>query len=237
MHRALSSEVGPSEMIGRTGIRSVGRRSLDRAIGRLAYPAAVTLEPRRTVARLTLERALFPTVAALPPGVVLDVGAKRAPYRDLVPATEYLTLDIVPESGADIVGDIHDIPRDAETVDTVIATEVLEHCRDPYRAVAEMRRILRPGGICVLSTRFMHLYHPDPHDYFRFTSEGLGEVFREFTTVQITPLGNRLGSIWMLLPRRPLLLGWLLSQCNPAIASMRATRDTGPCGFLVRAVK
>ncbi len=101
----------------------------------------MTLEPRRTVARLTLERVLFPTVESLPSGVVLDVGAKRAPYRDLVPATEYLTLDIRPESGADIVGDIHDIPRDSATIDTVIATEVLEHCRDTSLA---LRRRLGP---------------------------------------------------------------------------------------------
>ena len=186
---------------------------------------------------MTLERALFPTVAALQPGVVLDVGAKRAPYRDLVPATQYMTLDIRPESGADIVGDIHDIPREASSIDNVIATEVLEHCRDPFRAVAEIYRILRPGGVCVLSTRFVHPFHPDPHDYFRFTSEGLAEIFAVFTTVQVTPLGNRLGSIWMLLPRRPRALGWFLSLFNPAIASTRANRNLGPCGFLVRAVK
>ena len=197
----------------------------------------MTLTSRRTVARITLERALFPTVAALPPGVVLDVGAKSAPYRDLVPATEYLTLDIRPESGADIIGDIHDIPREASSVDTVIATEILEHCRNPHRAVAEIHRILKPGGICVLSTRFMHPFHPDPHDYFRFTSEGLAEVFTGFTSVKIVALGNRLGSIWMLLPRRPKALAWFLSRFDAPIASTRAHRDIGPCGFLVRAVK
>ena len=191
----------------------------------------------RTVARITLERALYPTLQALEPGVVLDVGAKHAPYRSLVPATEYLTLDIRPGSGADIVGDIHDIPRPDQSVDVVICTEVLEHCRDPRTAVSELHRLLRPGGVCVLSTRFIHPYHPDPHDYFRFTSDGLTEVFSDFRETRITPLGTRLGSAWMLLPSRPRLLARALSLLNPAIASLPARRLSAPCGFLVRAVR
>lgn len=121
-------------------------------------------------------------LAALPPGVVLDVGSRHVPYRDLVPATEYLTMDIRPEVGADIVGDIYDIPRDQVSVDAVICTEVLEHCREPARAVSELHRILRPGGVCVLSTRFIHPFHPDPHDYCRFSREGLQELFRTSRT-------------------------------------------------------
>ncbi|MEA2521531.1 MAG: hypothetical protein QOI81_1177, partial [Actinomycetota bacterium] len=54
-----------------------------------------------------MEKALYPLLAELPRGVVLDVGAKSAPYRSLIEASEYLTLDVRPGSGADIVGDIH----------------------------------------------------------------------------------------------------------------------------------
>ncbi len=76
----------------------------------------------------------------------MDVGSKDARYRHLVPATEYLTLDIRPDSGADIVGDLHDVPWESGSLDTVIATEVLEHCYDPSRAVGEIHRLLRPGN-------------------------------------------------------------------------------------------
>jgi SAM-dependent methyltransferase len=184
-----------------------------------------------------MERALYPMLETLPGGVVLDVGAKSAPYRSLIKAKEYLTLDIQPESRADIIGDIHAIPRESESVDAVICTEVLEHCRDPRLAVSELRRLLRPGGVCLLTTRFIHLYHPDPQDYFRFTSDGLRELFRDFSTVEVVPLGDRLASIWMLLPRRLPILEWFLSLVNPLIASRRTSpRTRGPCGFLVRAV-
>src|SRR5262245_30047345 len=104
---------------------------------------------RRSAARRTLDRALAEVLPGLPAGVVMDVGAKHAPYRYLVPATEYLTLDIRPDSGADVIGDLHEVPREDASLDTVIATEVLEHCYDPARVVREIHRLLRPGGVAV----------------------------------------------------------------------------------------
>ncbi len=188
------------------------------------------------MSRITLERALGPVLSGLAPGVVMDVGAKKAPYRSLVPATEYLTLDIRPDSGADIIGDLHDVPRDANSLDTVIATEVLEHCRDPFAAVGEIHRLLRPGGVCVLSTRFIHPYHPDPHDYFRFSEEGLRLLFEAFSTVEAWPLGNRLQSAWLMIPGRPKPLAWVSGALAPLVAATRSKQGS-PGGFLVRALK
>jgi len=175
---------------------------------------------------------------SLSPGVVMDVGAKHARYRSQVPATEYLTLDLRSDVGADIVGDLHDVPRESESLDTVIATEVLEHCHDPARVVSEIRRVLRPGGVCVLSTRFIHPYHPDPHDYFRFSRDGLEYLFRDFSMVDLTPLGNRLQSAWLMLPERPRWLATFLGLLDPLVASYRGSpRTRCPGGFLVRAVR
>jgi SAM-dependent methyltransferase len=175
---------------------------------------------------------------SLRPGVVMDVGAKQAKYRSLVLATEYLTLDIRTDVGADIVGDVHDVPREDSSLDTVIATEVIEHCQDPARVVGEIHRILRPGGVCVLSTRFIHPYHPDPKDYFRFSGDGLAYLFREYSEVEIIPLGNRLQSAWLMLPGRPRLLAALVGLLDPLVASYsRSDRTRCPGGFLVRAVR
>jgi SAM-dependent methyltransferase len=195
------------------------------------------MRDRRSVARITLERGLAEVLPGLPPGVVMDVGAKHAPYRALVPATEYLTLDIRPDSGADIVGDLHDVPRESGSLDTVIATEVLEHCYDPARAVDEIHRLLRPGGVCVLSTRFLHPFHADPHDYFRFTHEGLAHLFRGFEEVSILPLGNRVHAVWILMPARPAPVRWLDSDLPPLVASIHLPGSRNPCGYLVRAVR
>jgi SAM-dependent methyltransferase len=190
----------------------------------------------KTVSRITMERALGEELVGLSPGVVLDVGSKKAPYRAKVPATEYLTLDLRPDVGADIVGDLHDVPRESESIDTAIATEVLEHCYEPARAVNELHRVLRPGGLCLLTTRFIHPFHPDPHDYFRFTHEGLEHLFRGFSTTTVRPLGNRLHAAWILLPRRP-PAGWVVDGLAPLVARISVPRSVNPCGWLVRAVK
>lgn len=47
-------------------------------------------------------------------------------------------------------GDAHDLPFDDESFDSVVATYSLCNIPDPSRAVAEMRRVLRPGGRLVL---------------------------------------------------------------------------------------
>jgi SAM-dependent methyltransferase len=191
----------------------------------------------RTAARLSLDRELALVLPTLPAGIVLDVGSRYAPYRELVPATQYLTLDIEPSFGVDIVGDIHDVPRPDASFDTILCTEVLEHCRDPQRSVDELLRVLRPGGVCVLSTRFLYPYHPTPYDYFRFTEDGLAELFREWSNVEIRNLGSRLESLWMLVPRRGRILGWFVGLFDPLVSSVRVRSTKAATGYLVRATK
>jgi SAM-dependent methyltransferase len=191
----------------------------------------------RTASRISLERALEPVLRALPEGVVLDVGSKDAPYRRFVSATQYLRLEIEAGPGVDVVGDIHDIPRPEGSFDTIICTEVLEHCHDPQRAVDELGRVLRPGGVCVLSTRFLYPYHAAPKDYFRFTDDGLRHLFRAFPEVEVTPLGDRLESAWMLVPRRGRVWGRVMNLVDPLVGSRRTHATKAPTGYLVRAVK
>jgi SAM-dependent methyltransferase len=57
------------------------------------------------------------------------------------------------------------LPLASESVDVVILAEVLEHLQRPSAACAEIMRVLRPGGICLLSTppRLVFARRPDPH--------------------------------------------------------------------------
>jgi ubiquinone/menaquinone biosynthesis C-methylase UbiE len=57
------------------------------------------------------------------------------------------------------------LPLASESVDLVILAEVLEHLTRPSAAGAEIMRVLRPGGICLLSTppRLVFARRPDPH--------------------------------------------------------------------------
>ncbi len=109
-----------------------------------------------SVNRLTLDRELLRQFARLKPGVVLDVGAKAAPYASHVPSTRYLRLDVNPSRAPDICCDVHELQWPAQSIDTVLAIEILEHLYDPQRAIDRLCDVLRPGGVCILSTRFFY---------------------------------------------------------------------------------
>jgi SAM-dependent methyltransferase len=57
--------------------------------------------------------------------------------------------------------------------DLVVSFQVLEHVWDVATYLHEARRVLRRGGCLLLSTHGAWLYHPHPHDYRRWTAEGL----------------------------------------------------------------
>lgn len=186
---------------------------------------------RKTVARLTLEHALERVLPDLQAHDVLDVGSRDARYAPLLRYKRYTSLDISSVSRPDVRGDVHALPFLPQVFDLVMATEVLEHLHTPQQAVDEIRRVLLPGGTCVLSTRFIHPYHADPHDYFRFTSDGLKHLFREFAQVEVDALGNRRLSLWLLATSGR--YSQFLNYLSPAVVRMSKGRDRSPCGLLV----
>jgi hypothetical protein len=159
---------------------------------------------------LTLDRELRRQFHRLDPGVVLDVGAKAAPYAAYVRAQRYVRLDIDPAKKPDICCDLHELEWRGEPFDTVLAIEVLEHLYDPSaRDRSDPRRAEEPVESAFLSTRFMYRYHPDPQDHYRFTWDSLKYLFRHFRHVEVIHHGNRLQVIWgnhqrgRAQPRRP----------------------------------
>jgi SAM-dependent methyltransferase len=188
-----------------------------------------------SVPRISMEAELATLIRPLKPGLVLDIGAEDAPYRSLVPAVQYVTVDITPGYGANVVSDIANLGCASSVFDTVIATEVLEHCRDPKLAVSELRRVLKHGGVCIITTRFIHPYHPTPQDYYRFTWDSLTDIFCQFSEVRIVHHGNTIQSIWALLGTGRLRI--VFNLFNPIIARIKTKKTVNPCGFLVYAVK
>lgn len=189
-----------------------------------------------SVVRTSLTLSLAPILASLDGGRLLDVGAKAAPYRRLVECTDYVTLDICPEARPDICCDIHDIAAVSGSFDSVIA-QVLEHLREPQRAVTEIHRVLKAGGALVASTRFINCYHPDPHDYYRFTADSLAELCSGFQEVRIRPHGNALQAVWHLVNNDYRAARVLLNVLNPLIARIRRPSERLPLGYIVVARK
>jgi SAM-dependent methyltransferase len=115
-------------------------------------------------------------------GVVLNLGSGQRRF-----AHKEVALDIVPRPDVDVIGDAHALPFASHTFEACALIEVLEHLRDPYVAVGEIRRVLRDGGRLVLTTRFLFPIHDAPHDYFRYTEFGLRELLRDWAFVEVHP--------------------------------------------------
>ncbi|MHB0978196.1 MAG: methyltransferase domain-containing protein [Minisyncoccota bacterium] len=130
-------------------------------------------------------------------GKTLDFGAGTAKYRGLIkPKTsEYITFDMMAGSNIDVVGDVLKPPFKDGEFDTVISTQVLEHVEKPWVMINQIGRILKPGGICIITAPFIVPYHADPHDFFRYTEMGLTSMFKNenFEIVESGTYGRTFG--------------------------------------------
>ncbi len=130
-------------------------------------------------------------------GKVLDVGGGMkfgkylAKYKNLFESDNYTVLDKEPSYKPDIVGDIHALPFPDQSFDAMVCNAVLEHVEDPKLAVSEVYRVLRSGGKVLASVPFLYPYHAEKgiyKDFYRYSKDGLGYLFRNFSRVEIFPI-------------------------------------------------
>ncbi len=188
----------------------------------------------RTITSKKLEDLLIPKLETLAGDVVVDLGGKRGSHLERVDARIKINLDLDGRHEPTIVGNAHSLPLRDSSVNIVLATELLEHCQDPWEVVDEVFRVLSLGGVCLLSTRFIFPIHNDPEDYFRFTDAGLRHLFRKFSDVVVTAQGGLMSSVFDLVTtklRYLMILTPLLSRLPDAPYSRT------PLGYLVEARK
>ena len=98
------------------------------------------------------------TAELLPPGGrVLDLGCGVGHSYHLLAPRETVGVDVAADAleGQErrtLVADIRDLPLEDASFEAVVAVQSIEHLRDPERALAEMRRVLEPGGTAILVT-------------------------------------------------------------------------------------
>lgn len=132
----------------------------------------------------------------------LDLGCKNSPYSKLFP--NRLGLDIESGEGVDAVGDAHSLPFPDNKFEVILCTEVLEHLHTPEQAIKEMKRVLMPGGLLILTTRFVFPLHDVPGDYFRFTKYGLRHLFRDWEIIELSEETNSATAMSVLFERMAL---------------------------------
>jgi SAM-dependent methyltransferase len=111
-------------------------------------------------------------------GLLLDIGCGTKPYERMFSKATYKGLDYRKAGAnqnphADILYDGGKFPIKTKMFDYALATEVLEHVFEPDSFVGEIARILKPGGLLLLTVPFIWDEHEQPYDFGRYTSFGI----------------------------------------------------------------
>lgn len=91
------------------------------------------------------------TEEALPAaGTVLEIGPGEASFDKK--GCRYVGANISMRGNPSVLADGHALPFRGGSFDFVIATEVIEHVRHPFKFLREIKRVLKPSGRVLLST-------------------------------------------------------------------------------------
>ena len=129
-----------------------------------------------------LEKWVKEQIRRIPTGdSIIDLGAGEQKYRKYCAHLEYTSQDFCQYDGKgdgtglqmgewdvskiDIISDIADVPVDDASFDAVLCTEVFEHIPDPVKALSEIYRILKPGGVLILTAPFLSETHFAPYHF------------------------------------------------------------------------
>lgn len=149
-------------------------------------------------------------ISSLPNGLrILDAGAGELRNKSLCYHLIYVSQDICQYDGVgnnqglhtntwdtkkiDIVCDITNIPQPDKSFDVILCSEVFEHLPDPLSALKEFSRLLKPGGILIVTAPFNSLVHFAPfHFYSGFSRYWYDHHFVKygFTITKLTASGD-----------------------------------------------
>lgn len=180
---------------------------------------------------------------------LIDYGCGNCPYQPffMKQVGEYFPADFADNPAASIpLNPDGSIPGNDGKFDIVLSTQVLEHVSDPSRYLSEALRVIKQTGILILSTHGYWMYHPDPVDYWRWTSAGLEKIITEagFEIIYFTGILGRNASglqlfqdgFYFKLPSflKPLwavMMQWLISFTDKL--NSREARNRDACTFIL----
>jgi len=157
----------------------------------------------------SIEDSVRRFAASLPEGAaVLDAGAGESPYARFFSGRRYLAVDLgVGDSRwnysrLDVRADLAALPFRDAIFAGCINIVTLEHVKHPCLVLAEIARVLQPGGRLLLVAPQEWEVHQAPHDYYRYTRHGLEYLLTGagLEVVHLLPIGG----FFRLLQRRVL---------------------------------
>ena len=124
---------------------------------------------------------------------VLDVYCGCRPYEDLLPAgSRCIGLDVVgnPYGVADVVSDEF-LPFDDASFDLVTCYEAFHYVEDPQHGVAEIGRVLRPGGTAIITVPLVWEYDRRILEH-RYTGPELEALFAGWDDARVVENGGQI---------------------------------------------
>jgi SAM-dependent methyltransferase len=118
----------------------------------------------------------------------LDVNGTARRYVESLGPASYLGVDIVNGPGVDLLCDAAHLSArlGGEVFDLLVSTEMLEHVRDWRLVISNFKRVVRPGGLLVITTRSRGFpLHDFPADYWRFEMEDMRVLFADCEIEQL----------------------------------------------------
>lgn len=186
-------------------VKYVGRLSFEKVTG-----TNISMTTVGTKNQSNREAWLEKTLNQIPAGSrILDAGAGELRYKRFCLHLDYVSQDFAQYDGkgdgrglqpgswdtsnVDIVSDITAIPESDASFDAVMCTEVFEHLAEPIKAIREFARLLKPGGLLILTAPFCSLTHQAPYHFYT----GFNRFFYEthllangFKIVELQKNGN-----------------------------------------------
>ena len=164
---------------------------------------------------------------------VLDVGAGECPLKTLLCSRGYTyrSLDVQQNTSESIDfvtridGAMPPQIQGEGAFDIVLCTEVLEHVADWGSAFENLHDLLKPSGVCIITTPFFYMLHEEPYDYWRPTEYALREFARR-SRLSVLEY-SRFGEGWD-------VLGTLI--CSTAVCRKQKTVFAGGLAAVVWAI-
>ena len=182
-------------------------------------------------------------------GTLLDVGCGKMPYKKYIlensEVNTYIGLDIETAMEYDTIikpdytWDGKEMPFKDESYDTLLATEVLEHCPMPELVLKEMYRVLKKDGYILLTVPFLWPLHETPHDEYRYTPFALRRLLEDvgFRNIEVKSSGGwhasmaQMLGLWVKRSGISCQKQKILSKILKPIIKFLIKKDTVPTNF------
>lgn len=181
------------------------------------------------------QRIIVPLMARYLQGQVIDLGCGHMPYKNDMPSSVevYHTLDYQPRMpNVTYTGDIQQMSMVAsDSYDGALCSEVIEHVPQPGKALSEIYRVLKPGGVAIISAPHLSRLHEEPHDYFRFTIYGFRYLLNQanFEIIALHVTGGLFSFLGHQLSTALLTSVWPVPLLHQIIWSLNKWLVTLPC--------